>query len=961
MHRSDETTIRALALFDRYADMPHAQLNDALENLKQQDAAVHGTLVSLLDADATQYTFGSPLQWLADRASQTGASQTDVLQADVSQSDARADGGLAWRSGTRLGAWRIDSVIGIGGMGVVYAAHRADGLYEQDVALKAIRSELISPALLAAFGHERSNLARLEHPAIVSLLDAGIADDGQPWLAMQRVHGEPIDHWCDQQRASLRVRVERMVDACDAIRHAHTHGVLHQDVKPTNIMVTREGSVKLLDFGLSVLFSPLEAKKGPRIGISSAYAAPEVFRGAAPSTAIDIYALGVILYRLLCSESPVRPASLAAMPTGVEYVPRAPGALALESAPDIAALRGMRDARSLSRALDGDLNAIAMRCVREDPQERYASVADLQADLQAWLQGAPVLARGNGMAYRTRYALRRHMLAMVVTIGCALAVIAAASVFQQHRRAQLEAENTEVLGQLFEQSLGAATLSSLGNAPLNSRALLTDTERRLRAQAGAGGVSLLARGLTALARSHLIGGDYGKAARLAEEASSLSVGDALQTARTDAVLAQLSNMRALHADAERLVRDGLDGLPWRHGVGDDLVRLDLQMQLARAQWGQGDPNNAIAILDAAVAAAAALGEDGVPALAELLGQRGYARTQLFRFPDAEADLRRALSILGDRSPTIKNTLRRHLANLLMLSGRKQEAYRQASASLESNLRIFGPSHPETGRAWIIVGKSWFYLGDNARAKAAIDNAISILEAQIGADHPDLAEAIVIRGGLAFEKGDLRGALGHSRRALAILERAYGRDHEAALKRRTDLASILVFIADTAKVEEQDAAFREADSLLSDAIRIGQRQGLSMGYARDEYAKILLHFRRIAEAELQAQMAVSEVSSQFGPRSDYLVPAYMSFLKVRTAQGRYDEADAIGVKLLAQSKLAKESSYARFMLLDLLLDNEIARGDPERIRSAYREIERVAQRHGYMKALNAKIIPASSRG
>ncbi len=214
MHRNDEVTSRALGLFDQYADMPQAQLGDALEALRRQDAAVHASLVSLLDADATPYTFASPLRWMATRQ-------------ETSLSEGRVDAAAIWRAGTRLGAWCVDGVLGIGGMCVVYAAHRADGLYEQDIALKTIRPELISPALLAAFAHERSNLARLEHVAIASLVDAGIGADGQPWLAMQRVVGEPIDQWCDDQRCGLRTRIEWLIDACAAVRYAHDRGILH--------------------------------------------------------------------------------------------------------------------------------------------------------------------------------------------------------------------------------------------------------------------------------------------------------------------------------------------------------------------------------------------------------------------------------------------------------------------------------------------------------------------------------------------------------------------------------------------------------------------------------------------------------------------------------------------------------------------------------------------------------------
>ena len=955
MTPDDGVVARALDLFDRYADMPEAELPPALDALRSRDPDLCAALTSLLRADAREDTLVSPLEWMASRDAGDAAGMRD-------------DAGSIWRSGTRLGAWCVDEVIETGGMGVVYAAHRADGLYERGIAIKTIRPGLMSPAVLQAFGRERNHLARLEHPGIVALLDAGIATDGQPWLAMQRVHGEHIDRWCDAQRADLRARAVLMIEACGAFQHAHAHGVLHQDIKASNLLVTQDGAVRVLDFGLSALLSPKEDAGPARIGISASYAAPEVFRGAAPSIAIDIYALGVLLYRLLCDAwpskapsligmSPIAMSPIAMSPINAE-APRAPSALALACAPEAARLRGVRDPQALSRALQGDLDAIALRCVRTDPAERYADVAALRADLQAWLDGVPVSARGGGLRYRaTRYAAR-HAPALLVSLACiAAATAGAVTVVQQQRHAQRESANVEMLSQLFERSLGAATLSSLGNAPLNSRALLDDTERRLRTQSGEDRAALLARGLTALARAHLTGGDYDSAERLSAEAKALGSDDALQAARTDAVIAQLSNLRARHADAERVVRAALAAMPTRRGVEAELVGLDLRMQLARARWGLGDTKGALAILDAAVASAAALEEDGATALAELLGQRGYALTQLFRVKEAEADLDRALAVLGDRSPTIQNTLRRYLAGALLLSGRKEEAYRQASASLDSNLRIFGHSHPETGRAWVVVGKTSFYLEKTARAQEALDKGARILETQIGAHHPDLADAFVIRGGLAFERGDIADAQAHSRKALDILEGAYGPGHEAALKRRTDLAFLLLQRAEGVGLARQDALYAEAGDLLSDAIRSGQRQGLPMGYARDEYAAILLHFGKVAEAEAQARMAISEMSALFGADSDYVTPAHMSLMQVHTARGRYDDADAIGARLLTVEQ--DKSPYTRFLLLKMLLENAIARGDPQPIRDAYREAERLAKKHRFMDALKTVRIPGTA--
>lgn len=944
MDQDDEITSKALDLFDQYADMPRERLNSALEALRRRDAAVHASLLTLLDADAMPYTFGSPLQWIATRS--------EELSGEV-----RGESTTIWRSGTRLGAWCVDSVIGIGGMGVVYAAHRADGLYEQDIALKTIRSELTSPALLAAFAHERSNLARLEHAAIASLVDAGISAGGQPWLAMQRVVGEQIDRWCDAQGLDLRTRIERLIDACDAVRHAHEHGILHQDIKPSNLLVTQDGHVKLLDFGLSSLLSSTAENSSARIGVSCGYAAPEVFLGAPPSVAIDVYALGVVLFRLICGGGPMKPSSL---PASERAAPEAPSVLASHADAQIAHVRGARDTHALVRMLRGDLDAIALRAVAVDPRDRYAAVAELQRDLSAWIGRQPVSARGGRWHYRAITYARRNAMALAAGVVCTVAVaFAAGAVLEQHRSAQEAAEATAMLSRVFEESLGVATLSSLGNAPLSSRTLLIDTEKRIRERVGRDQPKLLTLGLIALARTQLINGDYPQAARLAEEAKALGADDPLLTAQADAARAQLLSLQSRHADAERIVRAAIETLAERRGIGDDLVKLDLQMQLARARWGRGDTRGAIGVLDAAVLAAQGLGAEGLPALAELLGQRGYAETQLFRFEEAEKDLRRALALLGDRNPVTANTVRRYLANLLILNSHRDEALRQASDLLESNRRLFGETHPETGRAWMVVGKALYYMNDSVRATSALDRAAKIFDRSLGQRHPDFADALVIRDSIAFENGDYERAIDIAREVVDVLEHAYGPNHEATLKRRADLASLLLHNGRKQVGERQRALFREAKDLLSDILRTGERQGLPIAYARDEYADMLLYDNQIDAAERQALRAIEEMSALFDPQSDYLTAPWISMLKIRTAQGRYDEASAICARLLSKADPVEQAPREHFLFLELQLDIEIERGDAERIRSAYRDVEQVAKKYDYMDELNAKRISGVS--
>lgn len=944
MHQDDEITSKALDLFDQYADMPRERLNSALEALRRRDAAVHASLLTLLDADAMPYTFASPLQWIATRS--------EELSGEV-----RGESTAIWRNGTRLGAWCVDSVIGIGGMGVVYAAHRADGLYEQDIALKTIRSELISPALLAAFAHERSNLARLEHAAIASLVDAGISTDGQPWLAMQRVVGEPIDRWCDAHSSDLRDRVLLLIETCDAITYAHAHGVLHQDIKPSNLLVTGEGKVKLLDFGLSAILT-LQGENGfTRIGVSSAYAAPEVFEGASPSVAIDVYALGVVLYRLLCDGWPRKPRTMMEIAQVPNEVSRSPSLLALDASSESARLRGMRDAQALSHALRADLDAIALRCVRREPIERYASVADLRTDLQAWLEHRPVVASDGGWVYRTtRYVLRNAVaVAAAVALASALAGGGWFALQRQHG-ARLEAENGEILNQLFEKSIGAAALSSLGSTPLSSQALLDDAEQQLRTAAGAGRPQFLARGLDALARAYLVRGDYPKTERLLNEAKVLGVDNALQVARTDAVLAQLFNLQGKSEDAERVVREGLTALPSRRGIQDDLVALDLRMQLAKARWSNGDPYGSIRILDAAVEKAQVLGEAGMPALCELLGQRGYVNSNLYKNDAAQQDLTRALTLIGDRSPPIRNTILLRLTNHLIQSGNYPEEHRLASALLVESLKIYGPSHPETGRAWIVAGASWFYAQDNERSRIALDQGASILGKHVGKYHPDMITVPLFRSAISFANGDLEGASAQSGLALEIAERAYGPRHEITLRRTVNFASANTFLAERAKGAEQDMLYAKAETLLSNAIRIGEQQKFPMWYAYDKYAMVLLHFHRVDEAERQSLRGLRETENIFGKDSNNSLPSKLYLMKVRTAQKRYDDAAKLGSELMFATAIGGLSDYSDYLIMESILDNEIARGDPARIRAEYRRLREFSQQHGFLDSLEAKPVP-----
>ena len=940
---------RALTLFDRYAEMPHAALSKALADLQQEDAAVCGQLMRLLAADEQTHSFASPLQWFAAQGASEGH---DPALAALQSAD------RIWPDGTRLGPWCVDGIIGLGGMGVIYAAHRADGLYEREVALKTIRAEIMSPTLQQAFAKERSHLAKLEHPSIVALYDAGVAEHGQPWLAMARVHGDAIDRWCDARKTDLRGRMRLLIETCDAIAYAHAHGVLHQDIKPSNLLVNDEGQVKLLDFGLSAMLTPHGDSGFTRIGVSSAYAAPEVFEGAPPSVAIDVYALGVVLYRLLCDGWPRTPRTLTALPHARDDAAKSPSRIAAKAPPATAQTRCMGDAQALSRVLHGDLDAIALRCVSHDPVARYASVADLRADLRAWLERRPVTARDGGWVYRANRFVRRNAIGVTATAVLVLALAGGGSVaWREQQRANLETENGEILSELFEKSLGAATLNALGSAPLNSKTLLEDTERRLRAAAGDVRPQLLARGLAALARSYLVRVDYKNAERLLNESKALGIHNPLQTARTHAALAQMLNQRGKPEDAGRLIKEGLAMIPRQEGTDDELVRLDLEVQQAQSRLKQGDPQGAFAILDKGVGSAKALGKSARPTLAVLLRLRALVNKSMGRFEDEGKDLRSALAVTDDRNPGIRNGVRQALAMHLARSGNKAESHRLAADALVSSMKIFGASHAETGTAWLTIAKTWYTCkSDQRRTLIALGLSESILAREFGAIHPQLEDVIGMRIQLTRRNEDWEQGLEYARRGVEIAERFNGPHSEKTLIRKSDLATALIGVTSIKPEKEQAPYYREADTILTGIIREGERQGLDMSADHAERVAPLLYLKRIDEADREAQIGLDKAASKGGEPGLAMKHAVFRMTNVRIAQRRFDEASALLASRVKYLPPIEQSPSDHYDMQGMLLYIEIERGDAKRIRGQYQKVRKIAERYGFMDQLNAEEIP-----
>ena len=872
---------RARLLFHELVQLPAAQRERALAQLAQQDYALHTAVRALLEADgeAVPILDRSPASLIAGHRQAGDPGECDPGARDPADDD---------RIGVRLGAWRLDRAIARGGMGAVYEASRADGQYQQRVALKCMRAGLVSPELVEAFRVERNQLARLEHPGIALLIDSGVEDDGRPWWAMRYVDGVAIDRWCDEHRVPIAQRVDLLIQAARALAYAHAHGVPHRDIKPANLLVTADGQAHLVDFGPSATFETLSGAHRARLGPTSDYLAPEALEHAVTGPVTDLYALGVITYRLLCGEgpapSPVDPSIPAASARPAEPMERR-----VANAPQrLAHARGESSVAALARRLRGDLSAIALKAVAPRPQDRYASVDEFADDLRRWREHRPVHAYRAGAWTRLRKGLRRHRAAAAMAALLALVISAAVVVpLWQNRVARSHAEASEAVSDLFASTLGTATLAGLGSTPFSSQTLLAKIETELRRRDLRRHPDVFADGLATLARAQATVGDYPRAARLADEAQRV-LGDAEDAnGYVAATRVSMLNLRARYAEAERLARTRMAELADRDDDPTHREKVTFGVELARAQWGLGDTRGALRIIDDALAQARDLRSDNAEMIAQLLIQRGDFRGRLLRYREARADLESAISMMERVNPILADDgLEQWVALSLTVDNAPDLA--RAERLLRHRQATLGERHSKTGRAWILLGLAQMINNRKVVGRQQMLTGQALIEAAYGREHPEYAMTLLpLSNALSGQQRDNVAPL---REALRITERTLGPRHESTLQVRRSLASRL---SDQPSNLTRPSDHLEAERLFRENIEIKRRAGLPapmetlfLGHS------LLIHGKRadLAQAAALFEQARRDAALYYRPDDRYPLTANQFWYQARYLMGHRAEAD-----------------------------------------------------------------------
>ena len=823
---SPERWSQAKVLFDEARRRPPASRGAFLDDACGGDAELRGEVERLLsteaEADAFFDTFG-----LVGLGGAPGG-----------------DGAPAPLRPRSVGPWKVVGVLGHGGMGQVFEARRADGLFEQRAALKVVRPGGAAD-LVARFRAERRVLATLEHPGIARLIDGGVTDDGRPYFAMEYVEGEPLLAFADAERLGIEDRLRLFRDVCDTVAYAHRRLVVHRDLKPSNILVTAEGTdrtpaPKLLDFGIAKLLDEADAEGLTATGtplMTPEYASPEQATGEAITTATDVYALGVLLFELLtghrpyafperspqavtrviCEAEPALPSAVVERPAEL----KSRGGETMTVPPAELARRRRVTPERLRRRLAGDLDTICLKALRKEPDRRYASADALADDIRRHLDGLPVRARRDTVGYRMRKFVRRHRVGVAASTLVVLSLAVALSLALWHAQlARNDAARAHEVATFMTELLQEFNPNRSRGGVVTAEAVLDQAVVRVEEALGSN-PAVQAHLFDQLGMIYQSYGHFDDAGSLLQRALALR--------------------RALHGTHHATIAESLHNLAWYWHV-------------------RGDYDRAEALYDEARAVHRRLGTEG--GLDNAANLEGLALLARIRSDTARAErmLREVLAIRRAALPAGHPTIGASLTALAYLLTQR-EAYGEADAlyreALAIQRRAFGV-HVQTAQVLHDYGALLTATGAYDRAEAHFREALSIRRSLLGASHPYLALSLHHIGWLYHLQGRYADAEPLYAEALAIQEAHFGTEHLAVANSRLVLGEARFHLGE---VEAGLGLQRQAVALYERLLRPGHP---SAAAAKLRFGRSLTVAGRYDEAEQHLQRSLAAFEAEGGP-------------------------------------------------------------------------------------------------
>lgn len=725
----------------------------------------------------------------------------------------------------QIGPYRVDRLIGEGGMGAVYLAERSDEQYEKQVAIKVLPNRFVGALARKRFLSERQILAQLVHPHICRLLDGGLTAEGVPYFVMDYVDGLSIDTYCDEALLPVKSRLELFCHVCAAVSFAHRNLIIHRDIKPGNVLVTAGGQAQLLDFGIAKIHDDeAEGNEHTVAGqraLTPLYAAPEMIRGEPVNTACDIYSLGVLLYFLLTGRYPR--ANDATSPQAImlavceQPVARASQQVTqqLKTSPDEASQTGyMRSATAgqVATALRGDLDLILEKALAEEPEQRYPTVDALVDDIQAHLKHMPIAARAPSGWYRLRKLVQRRRalvssvaLSALLLVGAAgMATWFALSTAEQSRIIGQERDRAEkitnfLLG-LFEQAhpneargevVTAEELVDIGAA--NVRTELADQPESL------------ADVLAAVASIYVVLGRYEQALPVLEDVVELrtQTNGELSEERASA-LDSLTELIEIQGDYERAESLQRQAVAVRRELGEPMGLANSTTRLGRVLHLKGDLEAAEGHYREGLGIYRQREGENSASVAQSLGHLGSLLLHQDRLEAAEQSHLNALAIWRslhgvDHLKTVESHIQ--LAAVYNAQERFDEALSHSEIALNINIKLLGADHRDNMYITNGMGIALLRLGRYEPARARLHQTLDIMDKNLEAGHPNYAFVYANLGKLEVELADFQACAVEFARARDVFQNRLP-DHWALYDVQARLGMCLSELGDFADAERE---------------------------------------------------------------------------------------------------------------------------------------------------------------
>jgi tetratricopeptide (TPR) repeat protein len=731
-----------------------------------------------------------------------------------------------------FGPYRLKEILGEGGMGVVWLAERKDT--QQLLAIKFLPHASLSPARRERFAREIKTLAKLKHPYIARLYDAGALDDGTPWFVMELVRGVRFTGYCRAERRPMEELLRLFRKVCEAVQYAHGQEIIHRDLKPSNILVEQDGTPRLLDFGiareLQNVDEPADQTRSELRFMSPDYAAPEWVQDGTVGLFTDVYSLGIMLYEVLAGKLPAKH-------TGAERAVEKPSVAGKHLFP-------------LSNAAWNDLDVLCLKAMHKDVQQRYPSVEALNRDIGHYLRNEPLESRPDSVGYRLGKFARRNRRA-VLTASLAFMFLVGLVLFftlrvaKARNAALAEAARTQRIQHLLFNLLGA---EDKGAAPSNDLRVVTLLDRWSKQAA-----SLNTDPETQAELYETLGTMYSRLAEFTKADELLRAGldrmratlppDYPRISKALVLLGVLRGDQAKYDEAQRLVREGLN-LAILHLPSGDLIALQAQSALGRVFLQSGDYNKAIAILEPIVQRQLD-GEEGTYLLAESVAALSIAQYYSGHLQAAAILGRRALTLDRQLFGKLNPQTAIDLMNLGTAEFGSAE-YSQAESTYRESIEIskawYGPDHPDVATSMAILARLLVVEGKQAQAKTILEHVLKIQEQAYGRVHDRIAVTLDGLGTIAEKNGDLAAAQADFSRGVDIDSALLGPKNSRTASLRVNLANVYM----------REGQYTQAEEILQDTVKVLAANlppgDVHIGLAQIRWGRSLLRLKRFAEAE-----------------------------------------------------------------------------------------------------------------